>query len=464
MNGPARALRMRMAAGASIIFTLVTAAVADAADVLPLPLPPRMLPAAVPLDREVMRQGEPLAQLIREALQNNPEIHAARQEHDAAARRIAPAGALDDPMIEAGLVSLPVNSFSLRREDMTMKMLGIAQRVPYPGKRDLRRAVAAMDAEALSHAFAETVNRVAREVRIAYYELALAHEGARLVQSNREVLLRLLRIAEGRYTVGQGRQSDVLKAQSQLSRIAEEGIRFERERLVAEAELNRALGREPGASAPAPGPLALEEARFDHSALESEAWAQRPQLLALRSVLARSERSVALARTDRYPDFDVRFSYGQRDRMPDGVGRSDLVSLTVAINLPVWRAAKVEPRIAEAQALHEQASSLFDAQRRETAMKLRQQAALAEQSLRVAKLYRDELVPQSRLAFESALAAYQVNRGEFMPLLENRMATLDYEIAYLTAVASYNKARAEIELLTGRVAGAPLALRNGGHP
>ena len=35
-----------------------------------------------------------------------------------------------------------------------------------------------------------------------------------------------------------------------------------------------------------------------------------------------------------------------------------MVTLTVAINLPVWRQAKTNPRIAEAQAMYEQVRSL----------------------------------------------------------------------------------------------------------
>jgi outer membrane protein TolC len=156
-----------------------------------------------------------------------------------------------------------------------------------------------------------------------------------------------------------------------------------------------------------------------------------------------------LARKERYPDFDVRFSYGLRESMPDGTRRPDMFTLTFAMNLPVWRETKNEPRIAEAQAMHEQALSLYEAQRNETAMKLRQQLAIAEQNLRAARLYRSELVPQYRLSVEAALAGYQVNRGEFARLLENQMLVYHYEIARVTAVTAYNKALAEIDLLTG---------------
>jgi outer membrane protein TolC len=391
-----------------------------------------------------------LDELIAEALRNNPEIRSARQEREAASQRIAPAGALDDPMLEAGVLNVPTSSFSFSREDMTMKMLGLSQRLPYPGKRNLRREVARMDAESVGHAYRETANRVVREARIAYYDLALVLESTRLVRQNRTLLEQLLKVAEGRYSVGRGEQVDVLKAQTQLSKTTEELIRLDRERPALEAELNRLLGRAGTAPAPLPSALQLEEAPLAFQALNEKALSARPQLLALQAIVSRSERALELAHKDRYPDMDLRLSYGQRDSMPDGTRRSDMVSFTVAMNLPVWRQAKTLPRIAEAVSLREQALATYEAQRNETATKLRQQIAAAEQSARAARLYRSELGPQSRLALEAALAAYQVNRIAFSPLLDNQMAIFNFEIGYAAALAGYNKALAEIDLLTGR--------------
>jgi outer membrane protein TolC len=392
----------------------------------------------------------PVHEVVREALAGNPEIRAAARERDAARERIAPAGALDDPMLEAGLLSVPTNSWRLDREDMTMRMIGLAQKLPYPGKRGLRRDVAARDAESAEHAYRETVNRVAREARIGYLDLALALETARLTERNLRLLEQFAGIAEARYGVGQGAQSDVLKARSQVSRMREELIRLAREREGLEAELNRALGRAPGAAAPLPEALRLQPAPPPLDALREAALGQRPQLLALQSLVARSEHALALARLESRPDFDVRLSYGQRDNMPDGGRRPDLLSLTVAINLPVWRESRTTPRVSEALSRREQAISLHEAQRNEVLARLRQQAAGAEQNRRSARLYEAEILPQARLAVEAALSAYRVGRGDFMALLDSQMTVYAYELAHAAAVANHNKALAEIDLLVGK--------------
>jgi cobalt-zinc-cadmium efflux system outer membrane protein len=182
-----------------------------------------------------------LTSLIAEALENNPEIQAAHRERDAAAHRIAPASALDDPVLEAGVINAPLTSSPFNREDMTMKMIGLSQRLPFPGKRSLRKEVATKDAESVGHGYQETVNRVVREIRIAYFDLALTLERTRIVEKNKLILEDLAHIAEQHYGVGLGSQTDALKAQTQVSRMVDELLALARERPVLGPSLYASL-------------------------------------------------------------------------------------------------------------------------------------------------------------------------------------------------------------------------------
>ena len=450
---PASALRACALAG--LLWPVVAAAQAPASFE-----PPSGKTAALAAPLADQPISEPLRELLAEAIENNPEIRAARREQEAAMQRVAPAGALDDPMLEAGILNLPATSWSFAREDMTMKMLGLSQRFPYPGKRGLKQGVALLDSESLDHAYAETMNRVVRDARVAYYELALVRRSIRLVEDGRALVRQLLKVADARYAVGQGNQVDVLRGQTQLSRLSEEVFRLEREQAVSAAELARVLGRD---SALAAFDVRLEARaiRLDLAQLRQEAMTRRPQLLALESVVARNRRSIDLAKIERYPDFDVRLAYGQRDRMPGGTGRSDMVSVTVAMNLPIWERTKTQPRIAEAAAMHEQALSLLQAQRNETAIRLGQQIAAAEQSLRTARLYRTEIIPQAYATIDAAIVAYQVGRSDFALLLDNQRAVLDFLLGEAAAIAACNKALAEIDFMTGRVPAAAAAVGQG---
>jgi outer membrane protein TolC len=392
----------------------------------------------------------PLRELLAEVSRNNPDIRVAQRELDAARNRISPAGALDDPMLELGVINLPAQSRSFSAEDMTMKMIGLTQRLPSLGKRALRREVAEKEADAVAHNYREVSNRAVRSVKIAYADLGLVDESARLTEKNRRILEQFLAIAEARYAVGQGSQADVLKAQTQLSRMADELIKLGRERPMLEAELNRAIGRasEPRPIAP-PVPRAREVTlRLDE--LREAALAHRPQLLAQQNLVERGAKAIDLARKDYYPDVDLRLSYGQRDNTTTDMRREDMISFTVAINLPIWGGSKREPRIAEAEAMREQARRMYEAQASEIITMLRQQVATAEQSLKSARLYETGILPQARLAVEASIAAYNVNRVDFFTLLDNQMTVFNYEIAYAATLTSQNKALAEIEFVTGK--------------
>lgn len=392
----------------------------------------------------------PLSHLVKEALQNNPEIQAALREREAAGHRISPAQALDDPLLEAGVINLPIDTRSFNNEDMTMKMIGLSQKFPYPGKRALRGNVAEKDAEAVGHASQETINRVVRDLKLAYFDLYLAQESVRLVKNNLLALDQLLRLVESKYTVGLASQTDVIKAQTQAARMQDDLIRLEREQSITEAELQHLLGHKLERKIPLPETLKLRPVPLDLEQLRQTALNQRPQLLALKTMVARNDKVTELARQDFLPDFDVRFSYGQRDRTLAGIRREDMITFTVGVNLPIWGESKVTPRIKEAVALREQANNLYQSQRNETATRLRQQIANARQSADSGKLYGSSILPQAKISVEASLSAYRVNRVDFSTLLDSQMSVFNYEIAYAAAVVNHNKALTEIDFITGK--------------
>lgn len=391
-----------------------------------------------------------IAELIQEAIANNPEIAAARSERDAAQQRIAYAGALDDPMLEVDVINVPQDTLRLDREDMTMKVLGLSQKLPFPGKRDLRRAVAAANAESLDLAAEEVSNRIVRDLRVAYEELALNEESQRILGRVRAALEQLVVIARSRYDVGEAVQADVLDAQTELDRLQVEQHRLTREYAVLQSDIRRLLGRKAVEAPLAVTAPVLSPEPASKAELQALAIANRPQLLALQSVVARNSQSIALAQREYYPDFDLKLEYGQRERTPEGLPRDDLVSLTVSLNLPIWRKSRLAPQVAEARAMRAQAESMLVAQQFETWAELDTQLALAKQWRDTADLYQHSLLPQVRATSTSVLAAYRVGRVDFLTLRLAQMREFEIATGLVAAIANHNKAVAEVDLLVGR--------------
>ena len=101
----------------------------------------------------------------------SPGIRAARDRVEAARAAVGPAGALPDPMLAVGITNLPVSDPGFS-DFMTMKMVGIGQTLPYPGKLALRRRAATAEIGAADADLAAARLKVEAEVKQAYYELA----------------------------------------------------------------------------------------------------------------------------------------------------------------------------------------------------------------------------------------------------------------------------------------------------
>ena len=66
------------------------------------------------------------------------------------------------------------------------------------------------------------------------------------------------------------------------------------------------------------------------------------------------------------------------------------------------------------------------------------------------RLYEASILPQDRLAVEASLSGYKVNRVDSLMLLDSQMILFNYEISRAKELVNFNKALAEIDLLTGK--------------
>src|SRR5687767_13729114 len=82
-------------------------------------------------------KGLDLQAALREVASANLTIAARREMVEAARRRIAPARAWQSPMVEIGVINVPTSG-RFDMDPMTMKMVGIEQRVPVFGANRLR--------------------------------------------------------------------------------------------------------------------------------------------------------------------------------------------------------------------------------------------------------------------------------------------------------------------------------------
>jgi len=387
-------------------------------------------------------------ELVKEAMQNNPEILAAQKRWDVFKAKVPQAAALEDPMFGFGVVNLPYN-FSFRDEDMTMKEFSISQKFPFPGKRPLMKEMAEKEAEAVSTEISGKVHQVIRDIKAAYYELSHVYRTSEVTQRNKQILEDFAKIAEARYSVGEGLQQDVLKAHIEVSKMVDELLMLDQRKRALEAKLNLLLDRPPETPLAEPEDVVFRKISLPSGDLQKMAVEMNPTLRGMKKMIETKEKALALAKKEYYPDFNVRFAYGQRDNGPD-MKRRDMLTGMVEVNLPIFYKSKQGQKVAEAQAELQSSEAQYRAMKNEVFSMISDMDSMIHRSERKLDLYKTGIIPQASLQIQSSLSAYRVNKADFMALLDSQMTLFKYELEYHQALTDYERSVANLGAIAGK--------------
>jgi outer membrane protein TolC len=382
--------------------------------------------------------------VVREALERNPEIQAARRNVDARRARIPQVKAWPDPTVTLSYGGNLLPPYTLMRGDPSSQRQFMAeQMIPYPGKTRLRGEIAERDADAEATMIEEASRRVAAEVKQAYFDLYYTNRALATLSLDRQVLQKLAKVAEIRYSVGKAAQQDAIRAQLELTRLAERQTMLEQTRRTLEAQINSL--RDLPVDTPV-GPVEVIQQSVipqTEEELQSAAAGNFPALKRQQITIEGNQLAVNLARKEVRPDFSVGYTYMQRAGLPDMYG------FTFTTSLPIFRKSKQD------QAIREAALNLDAARRGEAnqltllRFRVKQDFLEAQAAAHLLELYAQALVPQSKLALESSLSSYETGASDFQAVLGNFTTIFEYELSVHQQLAAHEKAVARLEESTG---------------
>ena len=385
-----------------------------------------------------------LSDVIAEVLATHPEIAAAQRRYDAARQRPVQEQSLPDPMVSAGYNASgnPLPGAGLGTAPTANIGFMVSQELPYPGKRDLRASIASREADAAFQQIEAARLSITARVKQAYYRLAYAYAVGDVLTRNRDLLDTLLKVSENRYAVGQAAQQDVIKAQTQLSILELQLERVRQERATREGELNALLARPTTTLVGQPDDLQLTP--FDQSldTLVIAANAHAPMLRRDQIMIDRSQLAVDAARKEYKPDFAVTGGYYYMGAMPP------MYEFRFDVKVPLQRDRRAAA-VAEQLSTLEQARNAYDTTRLSLQSRVQEDYQMASTSVRLARLYRDTVLPQARLALESSMGSYQTGTVDFLSVLTNFGSVLEHEMSYFEELASYHTAVSRLEEMTG---------------
>ncbi len=392
--------------------------------------------------QDPLRSDTLLARLTAEAVAANPGLGARRALAAAATARIRPAGALPDPMLEAGVMDLVLPDFAFRRDDFTEVDLQLSQEFPWPGTLGARTAAARAAARARTAEVAVRRRDVIVRTAELYYQLRYVVTARAALGRQRDLLKTGVEISTTRYATTAAPQSDPLQARVALARLDTEGADL----AVREAELRaklKALRNITGPDSLPIEPIRSEQVRSDlllssgdttgepADSLAPDSLPEHPRLTARRAEIEAAERTVRVEQLGARPDFTIMARYGARPIA------SDFFSAFVGVRIPLY-AGRKQLRLADAaRADADAARAALAEERAALAEEIRTVRAQIRSEADRIRLLSDQVVPSARATVDASLRVYRVGKVEFLTVLAAEDALYRAELEAAQVAAAY---------------------------
>ena len=372
-----------------------------------------------------------LGDFLTYAMLNQPQVEAAWHDWDASVESITAARSLPDPQLtfESDIANM-----------VTSIMPGLMENFPGPGKLRAAGDAAAAASRVKYFAFESSVLQSAFDLKSAYYDLYFLDAKLGIDRQTRDLLGDIEKLARSQNEVGKATLQDVLRAQIEQDRTANDITNLEDSRHLLMAKFKAALGLSAEQPDP-PLPVAFESTPLDLTSdqLFAEALARNPRLRGMAAEVRSAEASLRVAYKERTPDFTAGI---QADVKASPV----FYRPQLAMSLPIWR-DKLAADLAAAQANKRAAEARLSAEQINLAVDFAEKSFQFRESSRNLDLLQNQLLPKAQLSLAVARSAYLSGQQEFVNLIDAERALLDIQLSEVEARVQREQALADLSLL-----------------
>lgn len=384
------------------------------------------------------------------ALSRNPDILAAQRSINASSAVIPQVVSLDDPMLTDSLQ--PFNNHSVQTAaGRAPNMLMLSQKFPWAGKLEARGKIAEQDVQIALTRLAQAELKVAEDVRLSYYEVQFVLRAIAITEEVDDLLRDLSLIAEARYRTGIASQQDVLRAQVEMSKIADRLITLRRKQQQSQADLAKVLHASPQSNPLALSVVEIPSTPDDIESLYQLASQCRPELQERFYSIQKSQRARDLAELKYYPDLTAGLGWqtvtNSSSISPVSNG-NDNIALTVGINLPIWR-DKLDAGVREWEQRSLENSRRYESTRDDTFRMIRRLMVNIDAIQQQLELFQGSMIPKTEQALRISTADYRVNKVDFQQLLDNWNDLLMFNLQVARLEANLAQALASLERVVG---------------
>lgn len=381
-----------------------------------------------------------LQQALDIAVARAPQVAARQASADGAAAAQLSAGQLPDPRLIVGLDSLPVTGsdrFNPTSDSMTVGKVGWVQEMPNSAKRKARADVAEAMTARERAVLAADRQVVKREAALAWLtrffaERRLALFGA--LERENQLLQDTINV---RVTASRALPADATMVRQEAAQLADRRDELNRDAAQAQAALKRWVGDAADAALagdfqlPALDPVHLRENLSRHVELAAFEPAAR--------VAAAEARE---AEAGKHGDWAWEVTYGVR-----GSPFSDLVSVQVAFELPIFTSRRRDPRILAKQKEVQRIEAEREEMLREHTQAIEAALAVQDELTRKLARFRERALPLAQERVRLQMASYQAGRIDLGAVLAARRDQVETQLKGLDTEAALELLHARLSYL-----------------
>jgi outer membrane protein, heavy metal efflux system len=382
---------------------------------------------------------------IDDALKNNPGLKAAGYKIDAAKASVGYSRSLDPPQVAVEFYQAPISAFPNPFRDQTEYDYSIQQMLPFPGKLG---AMARSEQNRTGMLAADRMTRerdLVRNVKALYFDLYLKIRQMEINHENQALVRSFVDIARKQYEVGMGKQSDVLRAQTELSSLGIDSVVIVQQRRSMEGMLNALCNRPVTSEIGFIPEIDPAMPNFDLSTLLAVAEKNRPELQSMQYSVAMQQAERTAAAKEYLPDFMVRGMYKQMTMT------SDYWSLMIGATVPIapWSFGKNSSGTTRADANIKTAQGELDNMKNMVAAEVNDALLKVESSKERLRLSRETAIPQAQQTLISAMSAYKTGKEEFLMLIDIERMLVMAKQEYHMAVMGLLDSQSQLERAVG---------------
>ncbi len=395
-------------------------------------------------------QNVNLDSLVSKAIKVSPKLAMLRAKRDVAKNKIPQVSNLPDPMLTLGLMNLPTSSFSFNEEPMTQKAIGLQQSFPFPGKLSAMEDAAAIDTSIIDKEIKDAENEIRKNVKQNYYSLSFFRKNIELAEQSKNLLEKISEVVSTKYSVSTASQQNLIKVQLEITDISDKIEDLKSKEGSALSSLNALLLQKADSKISTETFDSIKTIDITVEQLDSLAKANRPYLQGIQLSQEKGKLKENAAEKDYLPNFTLGVQYGQRDKLQKtGMPQNDFLSFTVGISVPINYGGKISSKVDEAVSIQE----LYNQQYYQAVQYLNGVFGTDVTDLNSLKnridLFENGLLQQANQNLSSALASYQVNKVDFINVIDAQNQLYRIETNLYKLKTDYLKKIAELEFLTG---------------